>query len=120
MNYYGYIFKRESDLTHYGVLGMKWGVRKNPQKAYTKANKKLHSLRGKSVALNLKAQKKKARVYRRWSDPETYSRKLHRISLMEVKSEKYAKRAERWSKQMDKVFATIPLSQIDSYIKQGS
>lgn len=120
MNYYGYIFKRESDLTHYGVLGMKWGVRKNPQKAYVKANKKLHSLRGKSVALNLKAQKKKARVYRSWSDPETYSRRLHRIALMEVKSEKYAKRAERWSKQMDKVFATIPLSQIDSYIKQGS
>lgn len=28
MNLYGYEFVRESDLVHYGVQGMKWGVRR--------------------------------------------------------------------------------------------
>lgn len=33
--------KGDEEVAHYGVLGMKWGVRKNPNKAATKAIKKL-------------------------------------------------------------------------------
>lgn len=33
----------ESDLKHYGVLGMKWGVRKARNKAYKAERKRLHS-----------------------------------------------------------------------------
>ena len=39
MNYYiGTVPFGEDDIQHYGVLGMKWGVRKDPAKAYEKAN----------------------------------------------------------------------------------
>lgn len=28
MNYYGYVFLRENDLSHHGIKGQKWGVRR--------------------------------------------------------------------------------------------
>lgn len=41
MNYYGYEFVRESDLTHHGILGQKWGVRRfqNDDGTWTAAGK---------------------------------------------------------------------------------
>ena len=39
-----YILTNDGELKHYGVVGMKWGVRKDPAKAYFKAHKKLRKL----------------------------------------------------------------------------
>lgn len=45
----------ESELKHYGVLGMKWGVRKDPKKAYEKAKKKMAKLDDKATKATRKA-----------------------------------------------------------------
>lgn len=46
MNYYGYEFVRESDLTHHGILGQKWGVRRfqNKDGTLTVAGKKRRAI----------------------------------------------------------------------------
>lgn len=46
-----------NELKHYGVLGMKWGVRRNPPKAYSKAVKKKNRLDDKSSSLQIKGAK---------------------------------------------------------------
>ena len=47
---YGVVYN-PNYLAHYGVLGMKWGVRKNPSRAYARSVKKADSLERKAAVL---------------------------------------------------------------------
>lgn len=58
-------------LEHYGVLGMKWGVRKDPQKAYDRANRKLSALDAKAHKAKEKAIMKETRSVRRQQRADT-------------------------------------------------
>lgn len=47
----------ENELMHYGVLGMKWGVRKNPAQAYSKAIVKKQKLEKRVETTRMKYNK---------------------------------------------------------------
>ena len=100
---------QNGELKHYGVLGMKWGVRKgNARGAYEKASKKLDRLKNKADKAQVKANKKLATAQRAkygWGlrDPKKAAWKAGRA---QYKADKRMRKAVKWIDQMDKTFAS--------------
>lgn len=107
------------ELYHYGVVGMKRGVRRgNASKHFSKASKKVDKLKNRAAKANLKsaslrrlALKKEARAFT--SAQYEKARKIERnAASLQLKSAKLERRAMRWEKNMEKVFREIKVSDI--------
>lgn len=106
-------------LEHYGVLGMKWGVRKNAtgsqratakQKAHSKLNRLDESANKKEEKANRRYEKNKLRIEKAdtssgFNIPRREYTAVTSASVARTISRSQQKRAKalRWSKQMSKV-----------------
>lgn len=114
----------KSELYHYGVLGMKWGIRKGrTEQAYTKASKKLNKLDRKVNKAEAKALKTRTKADAKMGSL-FYSEKKARKA--EFKAERKAakvtrklRRAQHWYKSMEKNFANTDIKLSQEQIAMG-
>lgn len=97
-------------LAHYGVLGMKWGARKNPTSAFTKTYKKAEKLNRqadkyylKGKKLNYKGLKKQSRERTEKGVANGAKTQLKGNKLI-YKAEKKRQKADKWTKKAKVVF----------------
>ena len=110
-------YNNPDELTHYGVLGMRWGIRRgNAAGAYSRGVKKLKKYNKRAEKLKAKSDKlsyKSGKIYAKGKNDEKARELDAKARKLNYKSTKLTQKGKRLYKKMEHEFANVPTKDLN-------